>query len=187
MLRLFNKAVVFWQTTKYPPWLPALVPGLPLHSFLLLPVFHSSSIYCRWGCDLPAAYAPYPPFLWKHNTSSFVWGRTIKPCSLLHSSPDSLGARASCCLCHEKERCYFIVWLLQLWLLFYYYYILLWVLIAHAFLNLCGLGFFSFSIVVIAVNFISLHQWHWKGCCVCENCRGRGNDIVPRMRTLPLT
>lgn len=29
-------------------------------SYLLLPVLCSSSIYCRWGCNLPAAYAPYP-------------------------------------------------------------------------------------------------------------------------------
>lgn len=71
-------------------WLPALIPGLSLHSFLFLPVLHSSSIYCRWRCDLPAVCAPYPS-LWKYNTSPLIWGRKIIPHSrckiLVHSSP----------------------------------------------------------------------------------------------------
>lgn len=33
------------------------------------------------------------------------------------------------------------------------------------------MGFFFSLIVVIVVNFISLHQWHWKGYCDFENCR----------------
>lgn len=42
-----------------------------------------------------------------------------------------------------------------------------------------GLFFFSPSIVVI-VNFISLHQWYQKGCCVCENCRRKGKGDCPK-------
>lgn len=42
------------------------------------------------------------------------------------------------------------------------------------------LCFFSLSIVVIVVNFISLHQWHQKGCCVCENCRRKGKLDSPK-------
>lgn len=61
-------------------------------------------------------------------------------------------------------------------LLFYCYYILLWVLIAHAFLNPCVI--LSLSIVIV-VNFMSLRRWHQKGCCVCEHSGRKGMQGCP--------